>query len=83
LHDERGAGVSTAPARWLEKILANGQNRFADSGRFTSAAMQYLLLVYTDAELMDKLPPEDFGEEFTPELRDQEERLRARIASKQ
>ena len=44
----------------LEKKSANRQNRFADSGRFPFAAMQYLLLVYTDAELMDKLPPEDF-----------------------
>jgi hypothetical protein len=26
--------------------------------------MQYLLLVYTDAELMDKLPPEDFNTEM-------------------
>jgi len=26
---------------------------------------------------------EDFGAEFTPELREQEERLRARIAAKQ
>jgi hypothetical protein len=26
--------------------------------------------------------PEDFGEEFTPELREQEERLRKEIASK-
>jgi len=47
--------------RRLEKISFSRQNRFAASGRFPTAAMQYLLLVYTDAELMDKLPAEDFN----------------------
>jgi hypothetical protein len=31
---------------------------------FAKAAMQYLLLVYTDAELLDKLPAEEFNTEM-------------------
>jgi hypothetical protein len=37
----------------------------------------------SEIEIRQVFEAEDFGEEFTPELRDQEERLRARIASKQ
>lgn len=33
-----------------------------------------------DLELRKVFEPEDFGEEFTPELRDQEERIREKIA---
>jgi hypothetical protein len=50
----------------LKKSCPRGQNRFAIPGRSTTAAMQYLLLVYTDADLLDKLP----AEEFNTEMRD-------------
>ena len=40
------------------------------------AAMQYLLLVYTDAELLDKLPEE----EFNAEMRDCLQQADARMA---
>jgi hypothetical protein len=47
------------------KYSRNGQNRFAVPGcRPTIATMQYLLLVYTDAELLDKLPAEEFNTEM-------------------
>jgi hypothetical protein len=36
-----------------------------------------------ELELRQVYEADDFGEEFTPELREQEERLRAQIASKQ
>jgi hypothetical protein len=36
----------------------------------------------TDVEIRPVFEAEDFGEEFTPELREQEERLRAQIAKK-
>ncbi len=36
----------------------------------------------TEVEIRPVFEAEDFGEEFTPELREQEERLRARISSK-
>jgi hypothetical protein len=36
----------------------------------------------TEVELRQVFEAEDFGEEFTPELREQEERLRQQIASK-
>jgi hypothetical protein len=36
----------------------------------------------TEIELRQVFEAEDFGAEFTPELREQEERLRARIAAK-
>ena len=41
-----------------------------------SAAMQYLLLVYTDAELLDKLPEE----EFATEMRQCLQRVDVRVA---
>ena len=37
----------------------------------------------SDIEVRQVFEAEDFGEEFTPELREQEERLRAEIAAKQ
>jgi hypothetical protein len=37
----------------------------------------------TEIEIRQVFEAEDFGAEFTPELREQEERLRAQIASKQ
>jgi hypothetical protein len=37
----------------------------------------------SEIELRQVFEAEDFGEEFTPELREQEERLRAQISSKQ
>jgi hypothetical protein len=37
----------------------------------------------TEVEIRQLFEAEDFGAEFTPELRDQEERLRAEIAAKQ
>ena len=37
----------------------------------------------TEIELRQVFEAEDFGSEFTPELREQEERLRAQIAEKQ
>src|SRR6266478_5912116 len=37
----------------------------------------------TEVEIRQVFEAEDFGAEFTPELREQEERLRAEIASKQ
>ena len=37
----------------------------------------------TEVEIRQVFEPEDFGAEFTPELREQEERLRAEIAAKQ
>jgi hypothetical protein len=36
----------------------------------------------TEVEIRQVFEAEDFGENFTPELREQEERLRARIAGK-
>jgi hypothetical protein len=36
----------------------------------------------TEVEIRPVFEAEDFGKEFTPELREQEERLRAKIASK-
>ena len=36
-----------------------------------------------EIEIRQVFATEDFGAEFTPEVREQEERLRARIASKQ
>ncbi|TMQ56114.1 MAG: YciI family protein [Candidatus Eisenbacteria bacterium] len=36
----------------------------------------------TELEIRQVFEAEDFGAEFTPELRDQEERVRAKIASK-
>ncbi len=36
----------------------------------------------SEIEIRPMFEPEDFGEEFTPELREQEERLRGEIASK-
>jgi len=36
----------------------------------------------TEVEIRQVFESEDFGAEFTPELRDQEERVRAKIASK-
>jgi hypothetical protein len=43
----------------------SAQNRIAIPGcRPPHAAMQFLLLVYTDAELMDKLPAEEFNAEM-------------------
>lgn len=36
----------------------------------------------TEIELRQVFEAEDFGEEFTPELREQEERLRQQVASK-
>jgi hypothetical protein len=37
----------------------------------------------TELEIRQVFEPEDFGEEFTPELRQQEERLRAQAADNQ
>jgi hypothetical protein len=37
----------------------------------------------TEVEIRQLFEAEDFGAEFTPELREQEERLRAQIAPKQ
>jgi hypothetical protein len=37
----------------------------------------------TELEIRQVFDPEDFGEEFTPELREQEERLRAQAADNQ
>ena len=37
----------------------------------------------TEVEIRQVFEPEDFGGEFTPELREQEERLRAQTAKKQ
>jgi hypothetical protein len=37
----------------------------------------------SEIEIRQVFEADDFGEEFTPELREQEERLRAQIASKQ
>jgi hypothetical protein len=39
--------------------------------------------VESEIEIRPIFEAEDFGEEFTPELREQEERLRARLASQQ
>ena len=62
LHDERHGRVSTAPTRkFKKKSRTTGRIGFAVPGRNTPAAMQYLLLVYTDAELLDKLPAQDFN----------------------
>jgi hypothetical protein len=36
----------------------------------------------TDVEIRQLFEPEDFGAEFTPELKQQEERVRAEIAAK-
>ncbi|MFC5526414.1 YciI family protein [Rhodanobacter ginsengisoli] len=36
----------------------------------------------SEIEIRPVFEPEDFGEEFTPELREQEERLRAQIAAR-
>jgi len=36
----------------------------------------------TEIEIRQVFEAEDFGDEFTPELRDQEERLRAQVAAK-
>ncbi len=36
----------------------------------------------TEVEIRQVFEAEDFGDEFTPELRDQEERLRAQVAAK-
>jgi hypothetical protein len=36
----------------------------------------------TEVEIRQVFEAEEFGDEFTPELRDQEERVRAKIASK-
>jgi hypothetical protein len=36
----------------------------------------------SEIEIRQVFEPEDFGEEFTPELRAQEERIRAQAASK-
>ena len=38
--------------------------------------------VHSEIEVRQVFEAEDFGEEFTPELREQEERLRARLGSK-
>ena len=38
--------------------------------------------IESDIELRQVYEPEDFGAEFTPELREQEERMRAEIAGK-
>lgn len=40
------------------------------------------MLVDSDIEIRQVFEAEDFGAEFTPELREQEERLRAKIAGK-
>jgi len=37
----------------------------------------------TEVEIRQVFEAEDFGEEFTPELREQEERIRAQVAGKQ
>jgi hypothetical protein len=37
----------------------------------------------TEVEIRQVFEAEDFGDEFTPELREQEERLRAQVAAKQ
>jgi hypothetical protein len=37
----------------------------------------------TEVELRQVFEAEDFGEEFTPELREQEERLRAELAARE
>ena len=37
----------------------------------------------TEVEIRQLFETEDFGAEFTPELKEQEERLRAEIAAKQ
>ena len=37
----------------------------------------------SDIEIRQVFEADDFGEEFTPELREQEERLRARAAEQQ
>ena len=37
----------------------------------------------TEVEIRQVFEAEDFGDEFTPELREQEERLRVRVAAKQ
>jgi len=37
----------------------------------------------TEVEIRQVFEAEDFGDEFTPELREQEERLRARVAAKE
>jgi hypothetical protein len=37
----------------------------------------------SDIEIRPVFEAEDFGEEFTPELREQEERLRAEVAARQ
>jgi hypothetical protein len=37
----------------------------------------------SEIEIRPIFEAEDFGEEFTPELREQEERLRAQLASQQ
>ena len=37
----------------------------------------------TEVEIRQGFEAEDFGAEFTPELREQEERLRAEMAAKQ
>ena len=37
----------------------------------------------TEVEIRQVFEAEDFGDEFTPELREQEERLRAEVAAKQ
>jgi hypothetical protein len=37
----------------------------------------------TEVEIRQVFEAEDFGDEFTPELREQEERLRAQVAPKQ
>jgi hypothetical protein len=44
----------------LEKLSSGRQNRRIASPAARPRAMQYLLLVYTDAELLDKLPPQEF-----------------------
>ena len=51
----------SADSKERNEIGASGQNRLATPGRIPLAAMQYLLLVYTDAELLDKLPAPDFN----------------------
>ena len=37
----------------------------------------------TEVEIRQVFEAEDFGDEFTPELREQEERVRARVAAKE
>ena len=86
------AGEGLHPSSKGARVHFSGSKRTVFDGPFSEAkelvAGFWLIQVKSKAEAIEwvkRIPNpdnEDFGAEFTPELRDQEERLRAEIAAK-